>query len=123
MCDPGSVAPCNGLLYQVDRGRPNGHTRIFSEDDLKSRLIIAGMAVVAVFVLAAASPAQAVVYCDYVGVPKGCVARPGAVLRPAPVLRTPGVAGPGLGAPGVGVAPGPAGTANLGGPVNRRGVR
>ena len=40
-----------------------------------------------------------VVYCKYVGVPKGCVAAPGVVLRPAPR--------------GV----------NLGGPVNRIGVR
>jgi hypothetical protein len=28
--------------------------------------------------------ANAVVYCKYVGVPKGCVARPGVALRPAP---------------------------------------
>ena len=40
----------------------------------------------------AALPASAVVYCKTVGVPKGCVARP--------------VAAPGVGAPGMGVAPG-----------------
>ena len=39
----------------------------------------------------AAMPASAVVYCKTVGVPKGCVARP--------------VVAPGVGAPGVGVAP------------------
>ena len=39
-----------------------------------------------------ATPASAVVYCKTVGVPKGCVARP--------------VATPGVGAPGVGIAPG-----------------
>lgn len=39
----------------------------------------------------AALPASAIVYCKSVGVPKGCVARP--------------VASPGVGAPGVGVAP------------------
>ena len=39
----------------------------------------------------AAIPASAVVYCKTVGVPQGCVARP--------------VAAPGVGAPGVGVAP------------------
>ncbi len=43
-----------------------------------------------------AAPAEAVVYCRYVGVPAGCVARPGVALRAAP----------GVGAPGVGVAPG-----------------
>jgi hypothetical protein len=67
-----------------------------------------------------AAPADAVVYCDYIGVPQGCVARPGVALRAAP----------GLGAPGVGVAPGVGagaagvGTpANRGGPVNRVGPR
>jgi hypothetical protein len=73
-------------------------------------------------------PAQAVVYCQYIGVPTGCVVRPGVVLHPAPGVGAPGVGAPGVGAPGlgargVGVAPGPAGTANLGGPVNRPGVR
>ena len=61
--------------------------------------------------LVSAPAAHAVVYCKTVGVPKGCVARPGA----AGVGVTPGV---GVGAPGVGVAP-----ANHGGPVNRAGVR
>jgi len=33
------------------------------------------------------SPANAVVYCTYVGYPVGCVARAGVVLRPRPVAR------------------------------------
>ena len=69
------------------------------------------------------SPAQAVVYCKTVGVPKGCVVRPTAavVVAPgAPVARA-AVATPGVGAPGVCVR---AGTPmNRGGPVNRVGVR
>ncbi|PPQ16692.1 hypothetical protein CV770_25105 [Bradyrhizobium sp. AC87j1] len=75
------------------------------------------------------SPAQAVVYCKTVGVPKGCVVRPTAavVVAPgapgapgAPVARA-AVATRGVGAPGVGVR---AGTPmNRGGPVNRVGVR
>ena len=60
-----------------------------------------------------ASPAGAVVYCKYVGVPKGCVAKPGVVYRPAPVVR----AVPGVGAPGVNTP------VNRGGPVNRVGRR
>ena len=89
-------------------------------------LIAAGM-------MAGSSPADAVVYCQYVGVPKGCVVRPGVVLRPAPVVAprvvycqyvgVPAgcVARPGVGAPGVGVR---AGTPmNRGGPVNRVGRR
>jgi hypothetical protein len=76
-------------------------------------LIAAGM-------MAGNSPADAVVYCQYVGVPKGCVVRPGVVLRPAPAVAV-GVATPGVGAPGVGVR---AGTPmNRGGPVNRVGRR
>jgi hypothetical protein len=33
------------------------------------------------------APAQAVVYCEYVGYPPSCVARAGVVLRPRPVAR------------------------------------
>jgi len=72
------------------------------------------------------SSAKAVVYCTYIGVPKGCVARPGVRLNPAPGV-TPGVGAgapgvgvtPGVGAPGVGVSPGT--PANRGGPVNHVG--
>ena len=63
--------------------------------------------------------ASAVVYCKYVGYPKGCVAAPGVVLVPRPVARA--VVTPGVGAPGVGVRPGT--PANRGGPVNRVGRR
>ena len=70
-----------------------------------------------------AGPAQAVVYCKTVGVPKGCVVRPAAeavVVAPAPAAAAV-VATPGVGAPGVGVR---AGTPmNRGGPVDRVGVR
>jgi hypothetical protein len=69
-----------------------------------------------------------VVYCKYVGVPKGCVARPGVVLRPAPVVYCQYVGVPKgcVVRPGVALAPAPRAVrrgANLGGPVNRRGVR
>jgi hypothetical protein len=63
----------------------------------------------------AAGPANAIVYCRTVGVPKGCVARP-----VAPVARR-AVMTPGVGAPGVGVRPGT--PMNRGGPVNRVGRR
>ena len=73
----------------------------------------------------AVSPAQAVVYCKTVGVPKGCVARP---VVGAPGVGAPGVGvrpGVGVGAPGVGVTRGAGVGAgpNAGGPVNRVGVR
>lgn len=63
--------------------------------------------------------ARAVVYCQYIGYPTGCVARAGVVLRPRPVARA--AATPGVGAPGVGVRPGT--PMNRGGPVNRAGRR
>ena len=79
-------------------------------------------------------PAEAVVYCRAVGVPKGCVVRPAAPAARAAIYCTspglpvgcvarPGVRAvtPGVGAPGVGVRPGVGVNANGG--VNRIGVR
>lgn len=79
-------------------------------------LALAGSAMVSL----GTSPAQAVVYCKTVGIPKGCVVRPAAAVRVAPAAAV-AVATPAVGAPGVGVR---AGTPmNRGGPVNRVGVR
>ena len=71
------------------------------------------------FMAASSEPANAVVYCQYVSYPVGCVVWPGVVLRPRPVARA--VVTPGVGAPGVGVRPGT--PMNRGGPVNRVGRR
>jgi hypothetical protein len=71
------------------------------------------------FAAATTEKARAVVYCQYVEYPVGCVARAGVVLRVRPVARA--VVTPGVGAPGVGVR---AGTpTNRGGPVDRVGRR
>jgi hypothetical protein len=78
-----------------------------------SSLLIGGL------VAASTEEASAVVYCQYINYPVGCVVRPGVVLRPRPVARA--VATPGVGAPGVGVRPGT--PMNRGGPVNRVGRR
>ena len=73
-----------------------------------------GLALAALTTLSmTAEPANAIVYCRTVGVPKGCVARP-----VAPVARR-AVMTPGVGAAGVGVRPGT--PMNRGGPVNRVG--
>jgi hypothetical protein len=52
---------------------------------------VAGIAASALLGLATVTlspaPAGAVVYCQYVDYPTGCVARAGAVLRPRPVAR------------------------------------
>ena len=82
-------------------------------------MMLAGAATVSL----GTSPAQAVVYCKTVGVPKGCVVRPDAavVVAPGAPVAAAAVVTPGVGAPGVGVR---AGTPmNRGGPVNRVGVR
>ena len=78
-----------------------------------SSLLIGGL------LTASTEEASAVVYCQYINYPVGCVVRPGVVLRPRPVARA--VATPGVGAPGVGVRPGT--PMNRGGPVNRVGRR
>ncbi len=60
------------------------------------------------FMAATTERASAVVYCQYVAYPTGCIVRPGVVLRPRPVARA--VVRPGT-------------PMNRGGPVNRVGVR
>jgi hypothetical protein len=66
---------------------------------------------------ASTQEANAVVYCQYINYPAGCIVRPGVVLRPRPVARA--AVTPGVGAPGVGVRRGT--PMNRGGPVNRVG--
>jgi hypothetical protein len=98
-------------------------------DAIRSRLLsVTILGAIAAMTLMLGSPAAhaAVVYCKYIGVPKGCVARAGVVLAPAPVVAAPvvragAVVTPGVGAAGVGVRPGT--PLNRGGPVNRVGRR
>lgn len=79
----------------------------------------------------AATPAAAEVYCKTVGVPKGCVMRPGVGapgvgVAPGAGAGAPGVGvapGAGAGAPGVGVTPNAGVGVDRGGPVNRPGLR
>jgi hypothetical protein len=65
------------------------------------------------FVTLGSEKANAVVYCQYVEYPVGCVARAGVVLRARPVARA--VATPGVGRVGT--------PTNRGGPVDRAGRR
>jgi hypothetical protein len=64
------------------------------------------------FVTASTEKASAVVYCQYISYPAGCVARPGVVLRARPVGRAVAREAVRPGTPG-----------NRGGPVNRAGRR
>lgn len=73
---------------------------------LSSALLITG------FMAATTEQANAVVYCQYISYPAGCIVRPGVVLRPRPVARA---------AAREAVRPGT--PMNRGGPVNRVGRR
>jgi hypothetical protein len=77
-------------------------------------LATGGIAAGALFILMGipltTAPASAVVYCQYIGYPQGCVARAGVVLRPRPVARAT-------------VRAGTASPTNINGGVNRIGVR
>jgi hypothetical protein len=79
-------------------------------------LTLTGLALSASFALAgmavSSGPAAAVVYCQYVDYPHGCIVRAGVVLRPRPVARA---------AAREAVRPGT--PMNRGGPVNRVGRR
>ena len=87
---------------------------------MKIRLVLVASALlIGGFMAASTEKASAVVYCQYVEYPVGCVAKAGVVLRPRPVARA--VVPPGVGAVGVGVRRGT--PMNRGGPVNQVGRR
>ena len=105
-------------------------------DTMKTAFALFGLAGVVVAgalagALVGAGPAHAVIYCKYVGYPKGCVARPGVTLAPRPVVYCTYIGYPAgcVARPGVVLRPAPAAVVapgrgvNLGGPVNRRGIR
>ena len=76
----------------------------------KLALLLAASVLISGFVAASTKEASAVVYCQYVEYPAGCIVRPGVVLRPRPVARA---------AAREAVRPGT--PMNRGGPVNRVG--
>jgi hypothetical protein len=76
------------LFRRHEKGRSAMHpTKRLSIKSAK----VAGIAASALLGLAGLTlnpaPAKAVVYCQYVSYPAGCVARAGVVLRPRPVAR------------------------------------
>jgi hypothetical protein len=76
---------------------------------MKLPIVLAAALLTTGFVAVSTKDASAaVVYCQYVDYPAGCIVRPGVVLRPRPVARE--VVRPGT-------------PANRGGPVNRAGRR
>jgi hypothetical protein len=80
---------------------------------MKLSIALAAALLITGFVAASSKGASAaVVYCQYVDYPAGCVVRPGVVLRPRPVARA---------AAREAVRPGT--PMNRGGPVNRVGRR
>ena len=61
---------------------------------LRLSLTLAGLALSAALgllgITVTTHPANAVIYCQYVDYPAGCVARAGVVLRPRPIARARG---------------------------------
>lgn len=108
------------MLRFVPDHSANRETLEVSQQETEMKLSISLSALlVAGFVIASSEQASAVVYCQYISYPAGCIVRPGVRLVARPVARA--VVTPGVGAPGVGVR---AGTPmNRGGPVNRVGRR
>ena len=53
----------------------------------KLAMVLAAFVLISGFVAAGTREASAVVYCQYVSYPAGCVARVGVALRPRPVAR------------------------------------
>jgi hypothetical protein len=86
---------------------------------MKLSISLSALLIAAGFVFASSEQAGAVVYCQYISYPVGCIVRPGVRLVARPVARA--VVTPGIGARGVGVRPGR--PMNRGGPVNRVGRR
>ena len=81
---------------------------------MKVSISLAALLLSACFVTASTEKADAaVIYCQYIDYPVGCIVRPGVVLRPRPVARA-------VVTPGVGVRGTPM---NRGGHVNRVGRR
>jgi hypothetical protein len=78
-------------------------------------LIALSVLLITGFVAASTEKAGAVVYCQYIDYPAGCVARPGVVLRPRVVAPVRNQA--------IRENTGSGGEINRGGPVNRAGRR
>src|SRR5437773_11930495 len=89
------------MLHRFKRcGLRRVENNYFLEKKMKTGLTL--LALLLPPIVAITTPAGAAVYCQWIGVPKGCVAKPGVVLRPAPGVGAPGVGvAPGVGAPGV----------------------
>lgn len=53
----------------------------------KSTTVLAALLLSSGFVAVSPKEAKAVVYCQYISYPAGCIVRPGVVLAPRPVAR------------------------------------
>lgn len=106
--------PCVQVLEPPAKGQDEEELMHQRKGSSIKSLAISGIAASILLGLAGAtlapSPAEAVVYCQYINYPVSCVARPGVVLAPRPVARA-------------AVRATTASPTNLNGGVNRVGVR
>jgi hypothetical protein len=70
-----------------DKEDPMHRTKSRSTQSVTVAGIAASLMLGVAGVTLSSAPARAVVYCQYVEYPQGCVARAGVVLRPRPVAR------------------------------------
>jgi hypothetical protein len=61
---------------------------------MKLSIALSALLVIGFVAASAEKASAAVVYCQYVDYPAGCVVRPGVVLRPRPVVVAPVVRAP-----------------------------
>jgi hypothetical protein len=85
-----------GLLYEFILGK-------FKQDETEMKLLSITFSALLVtgFLATTTEKASAVVYCQYVEYPAGCIVRRGVVLRPRPVVVAPVVVAPVVVAPAV----------------------
>lgn len=83
------------------------------ERKMKTLTVLALLSIVVLTTTATTQMANAVVYCQYIDYPAGCVARPGVVLKPRVVAPVRNQA----------IRNNTGGAVNRGGPVNRAGRR
>jgi hypothetical protein len=81
-CHTASSGPC------VNRSTESLEIPKMEEAEMKLSIALSVLLITA-FVGASTEKAGAVVYCQYVEYPAGCVVRPGVVLRPRPVVVAP----------------------------------
>ena len=83
-----ALSPEPDADYPIDLHQPADHSMRSETEEAEMKLSIASSALlIAGFVAASTEYASAVVYCQYIEYPAGCVVRPGVVVAPTRDVR------------------------------------